>query len=482
MAARENQGYLIAVIVLVLLTLVLALVSFLGLSKASEHLEAKNALEDKNKSLKALSDSYFHQGEILKAMVGDQGISIAEIQTNIDSIQRLSSSDPKINDILVQVQAAKEAYDADMVGSKVSDESGEPVKEPTYREKLRNLSQIVAKKVSEYAIQVNQTKQAEKEAQTRINSMQKELTANVEAKNKAETDLAETKRLSLEKEQTLKEQVHSYSVSLDESKKEYESFQQKSAAEKRDLVREKNLTLDENEKLKTKINRYEREVFDRPDGTIVKVLSRSQDVFINLGVADGLTRNMTFSVYDQSITNFEENNHKATIEVTAVNEFNANARITMEDPVNPILAGDHILTATWDPGYPVPIALAGRFDLDGDKYDDIEKLARMIERNGGKVVAKHDPEGNMTGKIDANVRYLVLGDEPELGPNGSPGVLDTMKDMESMAEKNTVQVIDLYKLLQRMGVRAKPKTVQLNSPVGDFQTREPSDSLKSSDR
>ena len=36
MAARENQGYLIAVIVLVLLALILALVAFLGIQKAYE--------------------------------------------------------------------------------------------------------------------------------------------------------------------------------------------------------------------------------------------------------------------------------------------------------------------------------------------------------------------------------------------------------------------------------------------------------------
>ena len=66
-----------------------------------------------------------------------------------------------------------------------------------------------------------------------------------------------------------------------------------------------------------------------------------------------------------------------------------------ENPVDPILKYDHILTPTWDPGFKLKIALAGRFDLDGDRFDDTEKLVRLIERNGGTVVAKHDEKGNV---------------------------------------------------------------------------------------
>ena len=47
MAARENQGYLIAVIVLVLLSLILALLAFLGWSSANENSDLLTAANQK---------------------------------------------------------------------------------------------------------------------------------------------------------------------------------------------------------------------------------------------------------------------------------------------------------------------------------------------------------------------------------------------------------------------------------------------------
>ena len=488
MAARENQGYLIAVIILVLLALVLALASFLGFSKSSENAEAKVALDQKVAFLEKLSDAHSIQTEILKAYVGDFGPSVAEVQTQVDSLQRLATDrnletgqQQQISDILTSVQEIQEGYEKDMVGS-ITTEDGAPGKEPTYREKLRNLTAIVAKKNSEYKIQVEQTRQTEKDAQTQIASMQKEVAANQKAASDAQTELADVKQKSLQKEETLKNEVKDYTTQLEEEKNKYSKFQQTKSAEIRGLNKKIADVGEQNEILKTKINRYEREVFDRPDGTIVKVAARLQTVFIDIGSADGLMKNMTFAVYDQSVTNFEENKHKAMIEVTEVTPYRAEARITMENPVDPIVGGDYILTATWDPGFAVPIAVAGSFDLDGDRYDDMEKLVRMIERNGGKVVAKHDSEGNIEGKIDASVRYLVKGEAPVLGEDANPDIVEAMREMEAQAEKNTVQVIGLQKLLNRMGVRAKPKTVQYTEPAGGFKARNSSDTVKSGDR
>ena len=47
MAARENQGYLIAIIVLVLLSLVLAVTAFLGIQKAYEKADSAASLDAK---------------------------------------------------------------------------------------------------------------------------------------------------------------------------------------------------------------------------------------------------------------------------------------------------------------------------------------------------------------------------------------------------------------------------------------------------
>ena len=80
MAARENQGLLIAVIILVLLTLVLALATFFGWSKAGENSDSKNQIEDKQKFTDAYAQSYQMQADVLKALVGDLGVPVAEAQ------------------------------------------------------------------------------------------------------------------------------------------------------------------------------------------------------------------------------------------------------------------------------------------------------------------------------------------------------------------------------------------------------------------
>ena len=56
-----------------------------------------------------------------------------------------------------------------------------------------------------------------------------------------------------------------------------------------------------------------------------------------------------------------------------------------------------------------------------------------------------------------------------------------MQQMKEEAVTNTVEEIDLQKLLNRMGVRAKPKTIQYEKRIGGFRERNPSDTLKNKD-
>jgi len=217
--------------------------------------------------------------------------------------------------------------------------------------------------------------------------------------------------------------------------------------------------------LKEKVDRYEREVFDLPDGAIVQVSPAAGTVFIDLGTADGLKVNRTFAVYDQTANDFEKDRHKAKIEVVEIlGEHSARARVTEEDPKDPILTKDYVLTATWDPGYSTPIALGGFFDLDGDGFSDREKLIQMIERNGGTVVASHDEDGNITGSIDSATRFFVQG--PSGRSTSSRAVKATLA-LREQADSNTVQVIDLRKLLNWMGVHGNASIERLDARIGE---------------
>jgi hypothetical protein len=488
MAARENQGYLIAVIILVLLTLVLALAAFLGLSKAGENATLKLAAEHKLELSKTLSDAYQSKARILEALVGDFGPSVAEVETDLQTLNGLAAN-PKleaieqgqVQEIYDRVNEIYVEYKKDMLGSNTTEE-GAPVQEQTWRSRIQSLTALVAKQVNDNKIASNQTKLAEAEAASKIEDAKNQLAINQKSLNDLNDKLAADKKFFSDNQDELQSKLDEAVAGNNAVNKSYQDFQDQSSTAMSKIQNEIAKVEAANEGLKTRINLYEREVFDRPDGQIVKVASRLKSVFIDIGSEDGLPDNETFSIYDQDVLDFDKGQQKAKIEVTRIYPFRAEARITEEDPTNPILAGDHILTATWDPGVAVPFAVVGTFDLDGDQFDDRAKLIQMIERNGGKVVATHDDEGNIKGKIDYTVRYIVIGDPPSLVEDAKAGVVrnasaiqSTMRSMTKIAEENTVDKLDLQKLLNKMGVRAKPKTQQIQRGIRRFPTRQPSD-------
>ena len=82
-----------------------------------------------------------------------------------------------------------------------------------------------------------------------------------------------------------------------------------------------------------------------------------------------------------------------------------------------------------------------------------------------------------------SVRYIVIGKPPTLAEDAGEGlmrnssaIVAAMRTLEAEAKKNTVEPIDLPKLLNRMGVRAKPKTTIIQSGNIPLPTKSPRDS------
>ena len=135
------------------------------------------------------------------------------------------------------------------------------------------------------------------------------------------------------------------------------------------------------------------------------------------------------------------------------------------DLVRKSVPQDDLLEAEFYHADQVTIALGGFFDLDGDGVSDLEQLKRMIARNGGRVVVWHDENGNVTGKIDATTRCFVLGPSPR---SGNREVFETMAKLKEQAEASSVDIIDLPKLLNWMGIQGKG-----SSKIERFDARSP---------
>lgn len=488
MAARENQGYLVAIIILVLISLILALVAFLGVSKATEYADNRDALASELAFNKNLATAYETEADILKAYIGKFGMSVAEVQTQIDSMARLSGSDFTENqknliaDVVTDVKNVKQAYEGDMkqfIGT-----NDDPAKEFTWRSLNDDLASVLNKKHNDLNVERNERLRISREAAAEIEGFRKSLDETKKTLETTRTDLKSEQDRHLQKEQALTKEMNNIKAMNETTNRALDNTLTEAKRDK-DLLNDKiNKTSQENVALKDKVDRYEREVFDLPDGQIVRSSPANNAVHINLGSDDALRRNRTFAVFDQAQDNFADGKQKAMIEVTDVTgPHQAVARITDEDPQNPILKGDYILTATWDPGYAVPIALVGKFDLDGDGVSDTQKLVRMIERNGGRVVAQHDEKGNITGKIDSSTRYVVLGEEPDIGPETDRAVLDAINELLNQSKANSVQEIDTRKLLNWMGVHGQANVERFDAKMGnEFRKRDTINSLKSHDR
>ena len=478
MAARENQGYLIAIIVLSVLCILLILGTVFGWSKASEYSDNKIAAEASLKLEKTLREANETKANILATMIGAGG-SVAEIQPQMDSLTRLARSvdaadKSKVDAVASSLNEIKLIYDTDMKSN--SSAGAADALEPTYKNLMANLNSVLGKMHNELIVKTNENETNRIESDAKI--QQAKADNDALGKTLQET----TKRFEDFKVNTsveiaaFKDKMGATQEQASKLSDEFSRYRDVTNEEKNKLVSQKTEISQQAANLKTRLNEFEKEVFSIPDGRINRVNSNLKTVIVDIGKANGLKVNRNFSVYDRSVNNFEKGREKASIEVIyLIGDNAAEARITQEDPLDPILPGDQILSPVWDPGHAVRIALAGSFDLDSDGFSDREKLMQMITANGGDVVVYHDDQGNILGKIDPTVRYLVLGDAPVEGPNKNPEIVEAMKVLEEQAESNTVQVIDQRKLLNWMGLHGRPKVQKIAGPAEEFQSRSPGD-------
>jgi hypothetical protein len=198
-----------------------------------------------------------------------------------------------------------------------------------------------------------------------------------------------------------------------------------------------------------------REEFEAPQGKIVQVLRGGELVWVNLGSADGLRPGVGFSVIPADEIRVSEAKPKAQLEVTRVTGAHlAEARVvSTDDLLVPVVEEDKVYSPMWAPGRPVKFALAGRLDINNDGQDDIAKLKSLIEAGGGQVVATLDMAGNRTGKLGSDVRWLVMGDVPELtGGDGDADLANekftkALTSFRTEAFRQGIGVIDIDKML-----------------------------------
>lgn len=217
------------------------------------------------------------------------------------------------------------------------------------------------------------------------------------------------------------------------------------------------------------------ESFEVPDGRVSWV-NQDGTLWINLGAADSLRRQVTFSVYDSQLHDPAKAVKKGSIEVTKImGDHMAEARITDDKATDPILSGDYVYSQVWHPGKQLRFALTGFIDIDDDGNSDLELARNLIELNGGVVDAYLDEQGKQQGEMSIDTRYLVLGEFPEDPLKAD--IRDGWSGMTKDADSKGVETILLAEFLNRMGYKAQDRTVPLGTRARsrDFTGAERSD-------
>jgi hypothetical protein len=213
--------------------------------------------------------------------------------------------------------------------------------------------------------------------------------------------------------------------------------------------------------------------FEVADGEVTWVNQANNTVWINIGSADSLRRQVTFSVYDTEDTDAGKADKKGALEVVRMlGPHMAECRVTDDDPRNPILPGDYIYSPTWHEGRPQHFALTGVIDLDGDGRSDLELAKDLIELNGGVLDAYPNPQtGEQEGEMTIGTRYLVYGDRSE--KTNDSAIRKTWDDMHTRADALGVELISLIDFMNQMGYKPEERSVQLGSGTNsnDFRPR-----------
>jgi hypothetical protein len=213
----------------------------------------------------------------------------------------------------------------------------------------------------------------------------------------------------------------------------------------------------------------------RTDWKIVSMDRRGTNPYINLGSADKVKPQLTFTIHGVGLDGRPNPQPKGTLEVVnVIRDHLSQAHITSVKDANrdPILKGDILYNPSWNPTIKKHVALAGIMDITGDGRDSLYEFMRNLQRQNIVVDAYMDPkDGSIKGEITLRTDYLILGESQEFSPTGREKAggeaqkkLDEgKKAMEAEATKKNVAKMPLHKYLEMIGYRL-PRSVNEERP------------------
>jgi hypothetical protein len=206
--------------------------------------------------------------------------------------------------------------------------------------------------------------------------------------------------------------------------------------------------------------------FSLVDAHIIGLDAGENAVYLDIGSRQKVVVGLTFEVYSEanairpSESTGQYTPGKASLEVIKVDRDSCVARITSEKRGNPVVKGDVVANAVFDPNKVYVMLVYGNFDANRDgnaTQQEANSIRTLIEEWGGKVV----------DDLQGNVDFLVLGQKPIIPPpppEGAPGALiqeyirvrrisDRYDELLRQAQATSLPVLNENRLYTLIGKR-----------------------------
>jgi len=444
MAARENQGLQLALIIFVVLTIILIVTTYMFFSSYQKEKEANKSLASENTSKDNAARDAIKESEAFKTAIG----------------AALTDKSPDVDG---RIKKDLETY-----GKGIPEENG------NYRflvEQLGTELKTANTRIAELTAQ-------NKELADKVKSDEVAKSAEIAQYKKTVADTAndlKSERDKFGKDRAgITNEEAELAKKFDAKRKEHEELSKQSSARIAELTGDKDKLRGTLDRINDEKQR-DKKANEVPDGKVTWINQVSRVVWINLGAEDGLRRQTSFSVFDREVSNPIEGDRKAKIEVVRLMEPHlAEARIVEDDFSNPIMPGDQIFSVVWEAGRPEHFALAGFMDIDGDGESDRQRIRDLITLNGGVIDAEATDDGKKTGRVTINTRYIIQGEEPKETQEAKIGAFS---EIFEEAKLNGVQPMKVKEFLNYIGYRPEDRTVNLGATARptDFKPRLPDD-------
>ena len=418
------------------------------------------AIQEQNKSetLKTVQSqvaSMETQATRLKTMLGIGGFTQAEI----DEMKENSSDDPDMKTI-----EDRYAQDMSYFGPEVESQNRNYPELPAY------LVTAIRERNGEVVEMTNNLKDVRLKAEADVtNARTQQEAAETDRDNANKQVVKLTDQFDQDRDRMIKEKEDTKDK-LNKTVREYTSFRQEKVAETNQLTQKTRQLQGTIDTQKFQLNELRSDQFETTQGEIRYVVRGGNITTINLGSADALRPGITFGVIDGNETRLKDAKVKATIQVTQIQGPHlAQARVVAFPEIrDPIIPGDKIFSPFWAPGRVVKIALAGNIDIDGDGRPDNEALKGQIRAAGATVAAEVTAAGGISGKLDATIRFMVVGDDPQLGNSPSENddnniaAIAAMGRVRAKASELGLTIIPAWKLQSYL----KTLNDTLTTPLG----------------